>query len=997
MLKNIKKIVVVLVLFIICGTTKVIAEINDSSLTRNYYHGYYAVYNAPDRVRLFDAERFTLNGDTAYCIEPGIAITTNTYSSTSDWSITGLSADVRNYIRLVAYYGYDYPNHQTMYYYFATQELIWEKVSGRAVGWILGEDRYGPQLDIESQKNEILNLIDKHYETPSFDEKTYDLTLGESIEIEDSNNVLSNYELYSTSLENISIHGNKLVIGKQSSTNDGDIQLVKKYYTSKVNLIYYNGNTQKLVRYGVLDPVLSVVNINVIGGHVTIAKQDKETGNKTQGDAILNGAEYNIYNKENNLVDTLTIGIRETSIELPVGNYTIKESKAPKGYKIDNNTYYFTIDKNNVEINLDLYDEVIKVNYNIFKVYANENTVELTGEPNITFDFYLISNNTLIKSAITDETGHLSVDLPYGRYLVKQKNSTPNYEKVKDFEIDINEKTESIVNKLISDAEIKAKLKVIKVDSETGKIIAKEGIKFKIKNLDKNAYVCQEITYPTTKKICEYETDNTGTMITPYVLKAGNYQLEEVENQKVDGYVWNKTSLKFSINENSSFKSINNEIVLEIKFSNSQVKGSIELNKVGEKIVIKDNKLTYEEMSDVVFNLYANDDIYSQDGTKIYNKNDIVRTLTLKNGNVKTNNLYLGKYCLIETKTNDKYVLDNTPKCFEIKYKDQYTNNISLTFTYKNYLAKGSMELTKTDISTSEPLPNTKIEVYTEDAKLIFSDITNDKGKIIIENLPIGKYYFIEKEAPEGYVLNTEKHNFEIKDNGEIVKSTLTNEKIKGDFILTKTDISTSEPLPNTLIEIYNDKNELIYSDRTDEKGNIEIKDLEYGKYYFIEKEAPEGYVPNPNKMPFEINVNGEVIKSTLENKLIRGSIEFTKIDFSTSEPLPNTLIQIYNEIDELIFEDRTDENGKITIQELPYGKYYIVEKEAPEGYILNEEKMLFEIKEDGEVVKATMTNEKIIDVPNTLKNDYTDVVVYIVVGIGVVFIGYALFKSKKK
>ena len=101
--------------------------------------------------------------------------------------------------------------------------------------------------------------------------------------------------------------------------------------------------------------------------------------------------------------------------------------------------------------------------------------------------------------------------------------------------------------------------------------------------------------------------------------------------------------------------------------------------------------------------------------------------------------------------------------------------------------------------------------------------------------------------------------------------------------------------------------------------------------------------------------------------------------------------------MDELIFENRTDEDGKIIIQELPYGKYYIVEKEAPEGYILNEEKMPFEIKEDGEVVKATMMNEKIIDVPNTLKNDYTDVAAYIVVGIGVVFIGYALFKSKKK
>ena len=90
-----------------------------------------------------------------------------------------------------------------------------------------------------------------------------------------------------------------------------------------------------------------------------------------------------------------------------------------------------------------------------------------------------------------------------------------------------------------------------------------------------------------------------------------------------------------------------------------------------------------------------------------------------------------------------------------------------------------------------------------------------------------------------------------------------------------------------------------------------------------------------------------------MKDKKITGSLDFTKLDFSTDETLPNTLIQIYNENDELVFEGRTDENGKITIEELTYGKYYILEKEAPEGYELNTEKMWFEIREDGEIVKS--------------------------------------------
>ena len=187
----------------------------------------------------------------------------------------------------------------------------------------------------------------------------------------------------------------------------------------------------------------------------------------------------------------------------------------------------------------------------------------------------------------------------------------------------------------------------------------------------------------------------------------------------------------------------------------------------------------------------------------------------------------------------------------------------------------------------------------------------------------------------------------------------------------------------------------MIFSGRTDENGKITIKDIVVGKYYILEKEAPEGYTLNDEKMVFEILENGEVVKSTMKDKKITGSLDFTKLDFSTDETLPNTLIQIYNENDELVFEGRTDENGKITIEELTYGKYYILEKEAPEGYELNTEKMWFEIREDGEIVKSVMKDHKIIQVPITDATDYKELifsgVTLIIAGVGFVIL------SKKK
>ena len=83
---------------------------------------------------------------------------TNIYSSTNDWNITGLNNDVKRYIRLLAYYGYDYEGHNTMKYYLATQELIWEKISGRETYWVTGASVNSPQLDVENEKREIENL-----------------------------------------------------------------------------------------------------------------------------------------------------------------------------------------------------------------------------------------------------------------------------------------------------------------------------------------------------------------------------------------------------------------------------------------------------------------------------------------------------------------------------------------------------------------------------------------------------------------------------------------------------------------------------------------------------------------------------------------------------------------------------------------------------------------------------------------------------------------------
>ena len=783
-MKKLKMFIFLFLLFV-TGTTLVYAGTSDSRIVKNRYDNIYGVYDGTDRVHLFYAQRYTMNGNTAYCIEPAVAINTEVYSSTEDWNISGLSNDVKRYVRLVAYYGYDYSGHQTMNYYLAAQELMWEKITGRATYWVVGENVNGTEVNVSAEKNEIERLVRQHTVTPSFDETTVELDVGVNKSINDTKGVLSEYQVYNTNLDNISINGNTLNIKANSLDKDYNLTLIRKNYTTKVALLYYDGANQKLVSSGVTDPVIAVLNIKVSGGKIKITKEDSKTGATPQGDATLNGAKYGLYNSNNELVDTLVSGSNDTSKELPFGNYSLKELEASVGYELDETTYNVNLSKDSIDdkltLNQKVKEDIIEREYRFFKLYANENKTEfMMGEPNITFDIYLKSTNKKYTSITTDKNGYATTNLVYGTYVVKQKNSTKDYEKIDDFEI-VVDKSGDAINKIISNAEIKAKLKVIKIDKESGKVIERSNIKFKIYNVDKDEYVCQTMTYPKAKTICEYETDDNGVLITPNLLDSGTYKLEEVD-QAIDGYVWNKESVEFHIGDNAKLITDSEYGVLfETKFENKQVKGSVEINKLGEELVLEDDSYHYEEikLDGVTYDLYANDDIISADGTKVYSKDDLVGTYEVEDGYLKIDDLYLGKYYLLETSTLDSHVLDTTKHKFELKYKDQYTEVVSLDFTFKNYLKKSTLEFTKTDLVSGEPLPNTKITIFDEENdKKIFEGFTDDKGQIIITDLYVGKFYLIESEAPEGYTLNPEKMHFEIKDNGEIIKMEMKDELI---------------------------------------------------------------------------------------------------------------------------------------------------------------------------------------------------------------------------
>lgn len=913
----------ILFLLAIFCTQKVNAETytGQAIWPSEYISNIYIKKVKPDGYTKYQQARFIRRSEDnafVYCMQPYTDIDNNLpyYEVVrEDYArVLGFTEAQWERISLLAYYGYQYNdngyNHSDTKWYAITQVMIWRTTNPESDIYFTDTLNGSRTSKFDSEIAELESLVANHYKTPSLKSDIV-LPIGSSTTISDANGILSNFRVSSTSNVNASISGNNLTI-TATGIGTGSITLEKKASKYEIPpIVYFSDHSQNVFRVGNYDPVYSKLTLKIVGGKVTPVKTDMETRKNTpQGEASLGGAVYGIYKEDGIKVGTVTTKEdgKNTSDYLPtLGRFYLLEETPSEGYMLDSTKYYFEVTESNLNPEVKVFEQVIKRDFEFNKVYASDETKIMTPEVGVKFAVYN-NKGELVDEATTDSQGVFRFTLPYGSYTVKQLTATSGHEKISDFKIQVKT-TGEVVKKVISNAEITAKLRVVKIDAESGEIIARSGIKFKIFDVTNNEYVCQTITYPTKTTYCEFETDENGEFTTPYPLSTGTYYLEEI-NQVVEGYLWNSKSHEFTIDENSELRADSEYgIIFDTDFENQPVKGEIQIKKTGEVATLTEEgfEFTTDSLEGVKFGLYASEDIIWNDKVVITKDTLVAKGITDEEGNLVFNGLYLGKYYIQEIETLDNYVLDENKYEVELVYKDQYTPVIVYSEAILNILKTGKLEFTKTDISESKTLPDTLIEIYTENDELVFSGRTNSEGKITIDRLPQGKYYILEKEAPVGYKLNEEK-------------------------------------------------------------------------------------------MYFEILENGEIIKATMKDEDITGTLKFTKVDFSTDEALPNTLIEIYNENDELVFSGRTDENGMITIEGLKYGKYYILEKEAPEGYELNTEKMWFEITEDGEIIKATMKDNKIVEVPNTDATDYKELLIsgitLMVLGTGVII--YGKKKNKK-
>lgn len=237
-------------------------------------------------------KNYYVDGQVAYCIDPGIPEGNPMYEV--GWDATGLPNSIKERVTLIAYYGYTYPEHQTLQYKAAAQGMIWSEIlgNGTTVSYSTGRWGAGTQLDVSAEKAEIERLIANHYIRPSFNGSVYKLQVGETLTLTDTNGVLGDYNV-SVSGADYNVNGNTLTI-KPTTNGTINLTMTKKMPYSSSYKLFVGDGVQNMIVPGTTDPVIAGIRVNSYYGAFTINKTNAVCPSVTAYSGAYDGASHGV-------------------------------------------------------------------------------------------------------------------------------------------------------------------------------------------------------------------------------------------------------------------------------------------------------------------------------------------------------------------------------------------------------------------------------------------------------------------------------------------------------------------------------------------------------------------------------------------------------------------------------------------------------------------------------------------------------------------------------
>lgn len=647
---------------------------------------------------------------------------------------------------------------------------------------------------------------------------------------------------------------------------------------------------------------------------VHVVKSDADTGN-AQGDATLAGATYGIF-RDGELIDTYTTGPDGsfmTRYYVCGDNWTIREIEPSTGYLLNETVYEVGASPSLYEVELNttenqVTETVIYGNIQLVKhtddldpdVPEGENTDDPNAgiierpEAGAVFEIYLKAAGSYDAAKeserdllTTDADGFASSKpLPYGHYTVHQIAGEEGKAFVPDFTVFISSdgKTYSYI---LNNRTITARLKVEKCDAETGKIIPVTGTGFQIKDLSTGEFITQTVYYPNPETLNTFYVSDEGWLMLPEPLAAGDYELYEVAAPY--GYVLSDQPVPFTID--------GSEAVVTVTQYNMPQKGQLTITKTGEVFAsVQENDGLYQPVYEVaglpgaVYDVIADEDIYTGDGTLRAEKDTVVETLTTgEDGTAKSGSLYLGRYRLEERQAPSGCVLNPQPEYVELTYAGE---TVEVTQTAAGlYDERQKVDVTlfkamETDdlfgLGMNEEYKDISFGLYAS------ADLTAADGSVIpaggllevvsvsseesggysasfASDLPFGSYYVKERTTNGAYILSNQEYPvvfeyagqetalvqilvnegeavyyFSITEDGQVAVVEngeaghgFTNEAYRGNLKITKD--SSDGRKDGFAIEVKSADGSYCETFTTPKSGVIEVKGLRVGIYTVTE------------------------------------------------------------------------------------------------------------------------------------------------------------------
>ena len=594
-----------------------------------------------------------------------------------------------------------------------------------------------------------------------------------------------------------------------------------------------------------------------------------------------------------------------------------------------------------------------------------------------------------------DENGFAQTkDLPYGIYTVHQVSGWEGSEKMPDFGVFIAQNG-TTYRYLINNTPFESYIKVVKVDAETGKSIPYAGAGFQIYDPAGNL-VTMTYTYPTPTSIDTFYTDANGALVTPEKLDFGSgYALVEV--QAPYGYVLDSTPVYFDVTEENATEE-SGVTVVKVDKPNMAQKGTITVEKTGEvffgvsvtggkdeggKELPTVYQPQYEKrgLPGAVYEIIAAEDITTPDGTVRNQKGEVVDTVTTdENGVAKSRELYLGKYEVREITAPHGMVLNSEPHSVELVYAGQ---NVAVTETATSFVNErqtAEISLVKSletnelfGIGTNGELKNISFGLYAAEEIVSVSGTSipadglieiialNEDGTATVKtDLPLGSYYVKELATDSHYILSDTKYPVVFEYAGQdtaVVKinandgKAIENDLLYGSVSGKKVD-EDGKVLAGAVIGLFRTddgeftKETALMTATSKEDGSFSFEGIPYGTWYIREIEQPAGFVLDDTVYPVSIGKDAQVVEIKIVNKYIRGNIHLTKVDAEYPDnKLTGATFEVYKDSngsgklddgDELLGTLTEKEIGSYEMKDLFYGRYFVKETKAPEGFVLD-------------------------------------------------------------